>query len=88
MATVKMCEGFALKNWLLHRHNAPSHFFFHQGIFDKSNMTVGPHPPYFSLFPQLKIKLKSHHFDTLEVSEAESQVILTEYNFQDAFKKL
>jgi hypothetical protein len=44
-----------------------------------------PNPPYFSLFPQLKIK----HLDTNEVIESELQVVLntlTERNFQDAFK--
>jgi hypothetical protein len=38
----------------------------------------------------LKIKLKGLHFDTIEVIEAESQVVLntvTEHDFQDAFKK-
>jgi hypothetical protein len=47
------------------------------------------HQPYFSLFPQLKIKLKGRHFDTIEVIKAESQAVLntfTEYDFQDAFK--
>jgi hypothetical protein len=34
------------------------------------------HPPDFSLFPLLKIKLKGRHFDTTEVIEAESQVVL------------
>jgi hypothetical protein len=37
----------------------------------------------------LKIKLKSRHFDTTEVMEAESQAVLntlTEHHFQDAFK--
>jgi hypothetical protein len=37
-----------------------------------------------------KTKLKGRHFDTIEVIEAESQVVpntLTEYNFQRAFKK-
>jgi hypothetical protein len=46
-------------------------------------------PSDFSL-PQLKIKLKGHRFDTIEVIEAESQVVfntLTEHEFQDAFKK-
>jgi hypothetical protein len=41
---------------------------------------------YFSLFP----RLKGRHFDTTEVMEAESQVVLntlTEHFFQDAFKK-
>jgi hypothetical protein len=37
----------------------------------KTNMTVFPHPPYFSLFPRLKIKLKGCHFDTTEMIEAE-----------------
>jgi hypothetical protein len=53
-------------------------------------MAVVPHPPYISLFPGLKIKLKGRHFDTIEVLEAESQAVLntlTEYDFQDAFKK-
>jgi hypothetical protein len=52
-------------------------------------MTVVHHPPYFSLFPLLKIKLKDRHFDTNEVIEAESEAVLntlTEPNFQDAFK--
>jgi hypothetical protein len=39
-------------------------------------MTVIPHPPYFSLFPQLKTKLKGRHFDTIDVIEAESQSVL------------
>jgi hypothetical protein len=43
----------------------------------KNNMTVVSHPPYFSLFPQLKIKLKGLHFDTIEVIEAESQAVLS-----------
>jgi hypothetical protein len=61
-------------------------------------MTVIPHPPYspdlapcdFSLFPRLKIKLKGRRFDSKEVIEAESHVVLNtlaEYDFQDAFKK-
>jgi hypothetical protein len=52
-------------------------------------MTLIPQPPYFSLFPQFKIKLKSSHFDTAEVIEAESQAVLnslTGQDFQDAFK--
>jgi predicted helicase len=54
-------------------------------------MTVTRHPPYFSLFPLLKIKLKSRHFDTIEAMEAESQWVLktlTELKFQEAFKKM
>jgi hypothetical protein len=74
-----------------------SHFLFHQGIFDKNNKTVVPHPPLssdsapcdFSLFFQLKIKLKCRHFDTNELIEGESQAALNtliEHDFQDAFK--
>jgi hypothetical protein len=62
-------------------------------------MTVALHPPFlpdlascdFSPFRRLKIKLKGRHFDTIEVIEAESQVVrntLTGHNFQDSFKKL
>jgi hypothetical protein len=42
----------------------------------------------FSLFPQVKIKLKGRHFDTIEVIKAESQAVLdmlTEQDFQDSF---
>jgi hypothetical protein len=52
--------------------------------------TIVTHPPYFSLFFRLKIKLKGHHFDTVEMIEAESQAMLytfTEHDFRDAFKK-
>jgi hypothetical protein len=37
----------------------------------------------------LKIKLKGHHFDILEVTKAKSQAVLntfTVYEFQDVFK--
>jgi hypothetical protein len=60
-------------------------------FFTQKNMTVAPQPPYFSLFPLLKIKLKDRHFDTIEVIETESQEVLNtliEYGFQDGFKKL
>jgi hypothetical protein len=89
---VKICEDSAPNfrdkiNWLLHHNTFP--FFFSPGIcFTKNNLAVVPHPTYFSLFPQLKIKLKGRHFDTTEVIEAESQAVLnslTEHDFQDAF---
>jgi hypothetical protein len=53
-------------------------------------MTVVPHPPYFSLFPQLKIKIKCHHFDATEVIGAESQAVLNtlaKHDFKDAFRE-
>jgi hypothetical protein len=66
-------------------------FHFSSEIFlTKNNMTVVPHPPYFSLIPQLKIKLKGHHFDIIEVIKAESRevlITLTEYNIQHKFLK-
>jgi hypothetical protein len=66
-----------------------SHFLFYPGIFFAKNMTVVPHPSYFYVFPQLKIKQKGHHFDTTEVTEAESQAVLNtfiEHDFQDTFQ--
>jgi hypothetical protein len=45
------------------------------------------HPLYFSLFNRLKIKLKDRHFDTIEVIEADLQIVLNtliEHSFQDA----
>jgi hypothetical protein len=80
-------ELWRQKNWLLHTNNAPFHTsFFTRKFFTKNNMTVGPHPPHFSLFLRLKVKLKRRHFDTTEVIEAESQAMLntlTEHDFQD-----
>jgi hypothetical protein len=54
-------------------------------------MTVVPHPPYFSLFLRLKMKLRGRHFNTVEVIESEPWAVLntlTEHDFLDAFKKL
>jgi hypothetical protein len=98
---VKMCEDLAQNlgnkgsgccNTTTHRLSLP----FPPKIFFLANkiMTVVPHPAYspdlapweFYLFPQLKIKLKAHNFETTEVTEAESQNIPTEHDFQDAFK--
>jgi hypothetical protein len=73
--------------------------FFTREFFTKNNMTVVLHPPYspdlapcnISLLPQLKIKLKGHHFDTAEVIKAEPQAVLktvTDHDFQHALKKL
>jgi hypothetical protein len=64
--------------------------FFTREFLSKNNMTAVPHPPYFSLFSRLKIKLKDRHFDTIEVTEAKSQAVmntLTEHDFQDAFEE-
>jgi hypothetical protein len=66
-----------------------SHFFVTRESLTKNSMIVVPHPPYFSLFPRLKVKLKGCNSDITEVIEAESQAMLntlTEHVFQDAFK--
>jgi hypothetical protein len=71
------------------RQRTISHFIFRQRIFDHNYHDCAHHPPYFSVFPRLKIKLKGRQFDTAEVMEAELQVLLnglTEHGFQDAFK--
>jgi hypothetical protein len=64
---------------------------FSQGIFfTKNSMTVVSHTPYFPLISRLKIKLRGHHFDTIDMIKAESQAVLntlTEHDFKDAFKK-
>jgi hypothetical protein len=60
---MKMCEDFALnfvdkKLSIASGQFTVSYFLFHQGIFDKRQHDCCPLPPYFSLFPRLKIKLK------------------------------
>jgi hypothetical protein len=82
-------EFWRQKNWLFHHDNAPSHTFFQRGIILQKQHDCRLHPPYFSLFPRIKIKWKGSHFDTAEVIEAESQAVLnalTEHDLQDAFK--
>jgi hypothetical protein len=80
------------EHWLLHNNNASSHnSFFTREFLTKNNTTVAPNPPYVSLFPRLKIQLKGHHFDTIEVIEAESQAVrntLKEHDFPNAFKNI
>jgi hypothetical protein len=89
---LKICKDFVLnfgdkKNWLLRHDNAPSHtFLFNREFVTKNNMTVVPHPPHFSVFPQLKIKLMEVK---IKLMEAKSQAVLnslTEHDFQDAFR--
>jgi hypothetical protein len=81
---MKMCEDFTLNfsvkttgccTTTAHRLTLP---FLPGNFFTTNNMTVGPQPPNFpdlvpcnfSMFPQLKRKLKGSHFDTIEVIEA------------------
>jgi hypothetical protein len=77
----------------LHHDNAPSHTsFFTKEFLTKNNITVTGLAPWdFSLVPRLKMKLKDCSFDTIEVTEAESQAVLntlTEHDFQDAFTRV
>jgi histone-lysine N-methyltransferase SETMAR len=93
----KLSLNFGDKNCLLH-HNALSHTsFLTREFLTKKNMTVVLHPPSspdlascdFHVFP-IQDKTEIHHFDTIEVTEAESQVVLNtlaEHDFQDAFRK-
>jgi hypothetical protein len=85
-----MCEDFVQKFDNKRTDCTPFHAsFFTREFFTKNYTTVFPHPPYFSLFPRLKMKLKGRHFDTIEAIEAESQAVLnslTEHDFQGAFK--
>jgi hypothetical protein len=86
---MKICEVFApnfgvKKIVVTSRQRTLSHFLFHKGF--KNNTTVVPiHPT--SLLLRLKIKLKGHHFDTVQLIEAESLAVLNTLtdDFQDAF---
>jgi hypothetical protein len=62
-------------DWVLHHDNAPAHTALSICEFmPKKNIPVLPHPPYspdlapcdFYLFRKLKLKLKGHHFGTME----------------------
>jgi hypothetical protein len=93
---MKMCEDFA-PNFRDKRtccgiktthHNTP---FLTRAFFYQKQHDCHPPPTLFSLFSQLKLKLKGLHFDTIGVIEAELQAVLnalTEQDLQDAFKKL
>jgi hypothetical protein len=82
-------ELWLQNNWLLHQDNSPSQTsFFTREFLTKRNVTVIPHPLYFSVFP-IENKTGSRHFDTIEVIEAETDAVLntlTEHGLQDAFK--
>jgi hypothetical protein len=66
--------------WLLHHYN----------FLIKNNTTVVPGPCHSPLFPQLEMRLKDRQFNTIEVTDAESQAVLntlTEHDFHDELKK-
>jgi hypothetical protein len=84
---MKMCENFAPnfgdnRTGLLDHSNALSQTsLFTRELFFKNNMTVVPHPRYFSLFPRLKIKLKGHHFVVIEAESLAVLYTLIEHDF-------
>jgi hypothetical protein len=87
---VKMCEDFApnFRNKAVSSRQRTTTHFFTSNFFTRNNMAVVCHPPYFSLFPGLKIIPTDRHFYTTEVIEAASQAVLntlTEHDFQNAF---
>jgi len=62
-------------DWVLHHDNAPAHTMLSiREFLAKKNIPVLPHPPYspdpapcdFYFFCKLKLKLKGHHFRTME----------------------
>jgi len=63
------------EDWVLHHNNAPTHTALSiREFLAKKNIPILPHPPYspdlalcdFYLFRNLKLKLKGHHFGTIE----------------------
>jgi len=89
-------------DWVLHHENAPAHTALSiREFLVKKNIPVLPHPPYspdlapydFYLFPKLKLKLKGHHFRTMENIQktvADELQTLTANDFQycyDQWKK-
>jgi len=89
-------------DWVLHHDNAPAHTALSiREFLAKKNIPVLPHSPYspdlapcdFYLFPKLKLKLKCHHFGTIETIQktvTHDLNTLTENDFQccyDQWKK-
>jgi len=81
-------------DWVLHHDNAPAHTALSiREFLAKENIHVLPHPPYspdlapcdFYLFCKLKLKLKGHHFGTMENIQkvvTDELHILTENDFR------
>ena len=91
---------FKLSQWYFHQDNAPVHnSILVKDYLSKMGIKTVPHPPYspeiapcdFWLFPKLKEKLGSCHYETIEeMKEAVMKVIdmLTQEDFHGAFQKL
>jgi hypothetical protein len=69
------------------RQLSSKHFSFTRKCLTKTDMIVAPTLLFF--VSPIEDKAEGHHFDTIEVIDAESQAVLntlTEHDFQDAFK--
>jgi hypothetical protein len=75
----------------------PAHTSLKTTQFVTNNMFIIPHPPYsldlapsdFALFPELKMKLKGQHFETVSDIQRELQAVLgsiKENDFHGAFE--
>ena len=81
----KRPEKWRTGDWFLHHDNAPAHKAISVRQFlDKNRMNTVPPPPYFPdrapadlfLFPQLKMRLRGHRFQDINVIQRESQKVL------------
>jgi hypothetical protein len=94
---MKKPELWHSHHWLLH-HHVPAHMSMKTTNFvTNNNMVIIPHSPclpdlvpcYFTLFPQLKMKLKGQHFEAVSDARRESQAVLDsikENDFHGAFE--
>lgn len=91
----KRPEKWRTGDWFLHHDNAPAHKAISVRQFlDKNRMSTVPHPAYspdlapadFFLFPRLKIRLRGHRFEDIDVIQRESQKALDTFK-EDDFQK-
>jgi hypothetical protein len=85
-------------NWLLHHDNTPAHASLKTTEFLTNNIVIGPYCPYssdlgpsdFTLFPNLKMKLKGQRFETMSDIQRKLQMVLDsikENDFHSAFEE-
>ena len=86
------------RSWLLHHDNAPAHTSFRTTEFlTNSNIALVPHPPYspdlapcdFSFFPQMKMKMRGHRYETVEHVQSETRAVLKTFDegfFRNSFE--
>jgi hypothetical protein len=88
----KRTELWRNHNWLLHHDNALAHMSLKTTEFvTNNNMVIVPHTPYsldlapcdFTLFPKLKMKLKTQRFETVSDNQRDS---IKENDFHGVFE--